>query len=150
MKKLLIILIASFATFTTFAQKAKGNVKGPKSTMTIQSNYSCPMHPDVVSNEPGKCIKCNMDLTLSKKEQMKKDVMKDYTCPMHREVVNNEAGICSKCGTALVVVDRKGSKQGSTSYGCSMHPDQVADKAGKCPICGMVMVEKRTKPTIQK
>ncbi len=85
MKTLLIILIASFATFTTFAQKAKGNIKTPKSTMTIQSNYRCPMHPEVVSNEPGKCSKCNIDLTLSKKEQMKKDVTKDYTCTMHRK-----------------------------------------------------------------
>lgn len=52
MKKLLIILIASFATFTTFAQKAKGNKTTSKLTMTVLSNYSCPMHHDVVSNEP--------------------------------------------------------------------------------------------------
>jgi antitoxin component YwqK of YwqJK toxin-antitoxin module len=24
--------------------------------------YSCPMHPEVTSNEPGKCSKCGMDL----------------------------------------------------------------------------------------
>ena len=121
MKKLLIILIVSFATFTTFAQKSKGNKTTAKSTLTIQSNFSCPMHSDVVSNEPGKCSKCNMDLTLSKKEQMKKEVMNDYRCPMHKEVVNDMAGTCAKCGTALTVVDRKGSKQSSKTYVCSMH-----------------------------
>ena len=24
--------------------------------------YTCPMHPDVISDEPGKCPKCGMDL----------------------------------------------------------------------------------------
>ena len=134
MKTLLIILIPSFATFTGFAQKAKGNIKTPRSTMTIQSNYRCPTQPEVVSNEHGKCGKCNMELALSKKEQMKKDVTKDYTCPMHKEVVSDMAGTCAKCGTALVVADRKGSKHGNISYVCSMHPDVVADKAGKCAI----------------
>jgi putative DNA topoisomerase len=137
MKKLLIILIATFATFTSFAQKAKGNIKTANTIMTIQSNYRCPMHADVVSNEQGKCSKCNRDLVMSKKEQMKKEVMRDYAYPMHKEVVSDMAGTCAKCGSALVVVDRKGSKQGNISYVCSMHPGSVADKAGKCPICGM-------------
>ena len=122
---------ATFATFATFAQKAKGNKKTTGSTMTIQSNYRCPMHPEVVSNEPGKCSKCNMDLTLSKKEQMKKEVMKDFTCPMHKEVISDMAGTCAKCGTALVSVDRTGSKQGRITYVCSMHPEVTADKSGK-------------------
>jgi len=143
MKKLLI-LVAFFATFTTFAQKAKGNETSPKTTIVVQSNYQCPMHNDVVSNKPGKCIKCNMDLTLSKKEQMKKEVMKDYRCPMHKEVVNSVAGTCAKCGKALVVVDRKGSKQGRTTFVCSMHPEVVAGQSGKCPKCGMALTAKKT------
>ena len=143
MKTLIIILIASFATFTTFAQKAKSKTPAAKSFMT-QSNYSCPIHRDVVSNEPGKCIKCNMDLTLSKKEQMKKESVKDYTCPMHKEVVSNMAGTCAKCGTALAVVDRTGSKQGQTVYTCSMHPNVTTTKEGKCPICGMELQPKAT------
>ncbi|QMU28217.1 heavy metal-binding domain-containing protein [Adhaeribacter radiodurans] len=26
------------------------------------AEYSCPMHPEVTSNEPGKCSKCGMNL----------------------------------------------------------------------------------------
>jgi len=33
--------------------------------------YTCKMHPEVISNKPGKCPKCGMDLV--KKETMPKD-----------------------------------------------------------------------------
>jgi len=33
--------------------------------------YSCFMHPEVTSAQPGKCSKCGMDLAKSKKEKMK-------------------------------------------------------------------------------
>ncbi len=82
-----------------------------------------------------------MDLTLSKKKQMKKDIMKLYTCPMHPEVVSNHPGTCAKCSSKLVV-DRRGTKQAATIYSCSMHPNETSDKPGKCPVCGMEMVAK--------
>jgi hypothetical protein len=33
--------------------------------------YTCPMHPEIISNKPGKCPKCGMDLV--KKESPAKD-----------------------------------------------------------------------------
>jgi len=66
--------------------------------------YTCPMHPEVVSNKSGKCPVCNSNLTLSKKEQMKLEVMKMYTCPMHGEVGVKNRGKCPKCGMALTNV----------------------------------------------
>ena len=47
--------------------------------------YSCPMkcEGEKTYDKPGKCPKCGIDLTKSKKEQMKMEVMKTYTCPMH-------------------------------------------------------------------
>ncbi|MGH2642907.1 MAG: multicopper oxidase domain-containing protein, partial [Chitinophagaceae bacterium] len=35
---------------------------------SLQTIYTCPMHPDVISNKPGKCPKCGM--TLVKKEEI--------------------------------------------------------------------------------
>ena len=141
MKTVIMLFIATFTTFATFAQKSKANVPASKTGTTILANYTCPMHPDIVSDTAGKCPKCGMDLTLSKKEQMKRDVMKLYSCPMHPEVVSNHPGTCAKCSSKLVV-DRTGSKQETTVYTCSMHPDVVSDKPGKCPVCGMAMQAK--------
>ena len=33
---------------------------------TAKKQYTCPMHPEVVSDHPGKCPKCNMELTEKK------------------------------------------------------------------------------------
>jgi hypothetical protein len=30
------------------------------------TQYTCPMHPEVVDSKPGKCPKCNMDLVEKK------------------------------------------------------------------------------------
>ena len=133
MKSLFIVLFALSATFSSFAQKANTPKSKPN---VVQVQYSCPMHPEVVSNKPGKCSKCNMDLTLSKKEQMKAEVTNTYTCPMHKEIVSDHAGTCPKCKSQLVV-NRQGSKQLAKVYTCSMHPDVTSVKPGKCPISYM-------------
>jgi len=53
------------------------------------------MHPEVISDKPGKCPKCGMDL-------VKKKVDKIYTCSMHPDVVSDKPGKCPKCGMDLV------------------------------------------------
>lgn len=139
MKSIVILVMAFLLTSDGFAQKSKSNsMKQTPSAITAQ--YACPMHPEVVSDEAGKCSKCNMDLTLSKKEKMKKDVTNTFTCPMHKEVVSNHKGVCAKCKSALVA-DRKGSKQVGTVYTCTMHPEEKSNKSAKCPVCAMEMVK---------
>jgi transcription initiation factor IIE alpha subunit len=63
--------------------------------------YTCPMpeHADVISDKPGKCPKCGMDLVAKKKEPVVK-----YTCPMpeHADVIMDKPGKCPKCGMELV------------------------------------------------
>jgi YHS domain-containing protein len=46
--------------------ESHSNEQNKKQTVSaVTGFYACPMHPDVVSNEPGKCPKCGMDLVLN-------------------------------------------------------------------------------------
>jgi len=55
---------------------------------SAKSVYTCPMHPDVISDKPGKCPKCGMDLVQksSSSSEHKMDMM---MCPMHGMVDMN-------------------------------------------------------------
>ena len=72
---------------------------------TVQQ-YTCPMHPEVITNKPGKCPKCGM--TLVKKEAKKTMELKSdvYTCPMHSDVKSDKPGKCPKCGMNLIKVKK--------------------------------------------
>ena len=65
------------------------------------------MHPEIVSDQPGKCTKCGMNLHLSKKEEMKSEIVNGYTCPMDKDVSTNKPGKCPKCGMQLVAKKAK-------------------------------------------
>jgi FtsP/CotA-like multicopper oxidase with cupredoxin domain len=58
--------------------------------------YVCPMHPEVVSDDPGSCPKCGMKLLAQAAEHT------TYVCPMHPEVTSENPDRCPKCGMKLV------------------------------------------------
>lgn len=55
---LLILLVLACPLMMFFMKGHKHNNMGSNR----KSVYICPMHPDVVSNERGKCPKCGMNL----------------------------------------------------------------------------------------
>ncbi len=57
--------------------------------------YSCPMHPEVVREEPGHCPDCGMKL-------LAVEAPSSYTCPMHPEVISEQPGHCPECGMKLL------------------------------------------------
>lgn len=132
-----------------------------------KSMYTCPMHPEVQSDKPGKCPKCGMFLVRQEPEKqsmnmstnesdnhqhhehMHKDSADEgkalYSCPMHPEVQSDKPGDCPKCGMTLVKQENKEQQVNMSEdkpvYTCPMHPEVQSDKPGKCPKCGMFLVK---------
>jgi uncharacterized paraquat-inducible protein A len=108
MKSLKMLMMAAF-TIVSLSVFAQADTKTNTSTTTRKKDkqmYSCPMHPAVTSDKPGKCSQCGMNLMRSPKEKMKMEVMKMYSCPMHADLTSDKPGKCPKCGMDLK--ERKG------------------------------------------
>jgi FtsP/CotA-like multicopper oxidase with cupredoxin domain len=97
--------------------------------------YACPMHPEVTSDEPGRCPKCGMKLLATQAP-----AATAYACPMHPEVVSDQPGRCPKCGMKLLATTAP------TSYVCPMHPEITSDQPGRCPKCGMKLLAAESVP----
>ena len=74
-----------------------------------ETQYVCPMHPEVTADHDAQCPKCGMDLVLAGAQHE----------------------------SAPVVAPRPQPASGQTLYTCPMHPEIVQDHPGRCPICGM-------------
>jgi len=143
MKYSLILLFALLTTGSSLLAQGKAGKTDTTKHLTL---YSCVMHPDYVTDAPGKCPKCGMDLQQTSKEKMKADVVKSYQCPIHGEVVQHKAGTCPKCGKALTLTPKEQMKAEVVKlYTCPMHPDVALTKDGVCPKCGKDLVEKKEK-----
>jgi len=69
----------------------------PSATRAHPGQWTCPMHPEVVSDKPDDCPKCGMPL-----EQVPSIPGQTlYTCPMHPGIVEDAPGDCPKCGMPL-------------------------------------------------
>jgi len=71
---------------------------GPQATK-VARQYTCPMHPEVVSEKPGSCPKCGMALEAVRPTVTQQKVI--YTCPMHPQIEQDHPGSCPICGMAL-------------------------------------------------
>jgi len=140
MKKLILFIIASLMVLPVVFAQGKA---GKTDTTTHINLYTCTKHPGVVTDRPGKCPICGMDLNLSQKELLKTQVTRTYTCPIHANVVSDKPGSCPKCGTSLTLSLKERMKADVVgAYVCPMHSDVKSDKPGKCPKCGMALAKK--------
>lgn len=96
---LALFMWLSFARAQLAPHDAGGSAEAPK--------YHCPMHPQIVSNEPGECPICHMNL----------------------EPISGERGASMRGGLEA------GTQ--NAGFTCPMHPEIHAAEAGRCPICKM-------------
>ncbi len=81
-------------------------VAGTEEEANSEVTYTCPMHPDIRQEEPGKCPICGMTLvsvSQPKKSETVEPVSKDrYICPMMCTDGQHEPGKCPVCAMDLV------------------------------------------------
>jgi DNA-directed RNA polymerase subunit RPC12/RpoP len=117
MKKLIIVLSVFLAVNS--ASYAQANPKSSKEE-TQKTNYVCPMHPEEMSSTKGKCSKCGMELSKTKKlkhnaavkgNQTSVSTEAKYVCPMHPKAIGKKGDKCPKCGMNLMVKEKDKSEK---------------------------------------
>ncbi|KKN34754.1 hypothetical protein LCGC14_0790480 [marine sediment metagenome] len=104
--------------------------------LEVRIEYTCPMHPEVIRDEPGDCPKCGMTL-----------VPRETSAVGHggHEQAQNMAETVDHSEHAPKSDDSCHAGHDETAkdaaYTCPMHPEVVSDEPGKCPKCGMNLVK---------
>lgn len=62
MKKSIILSLSIFIVSGVFSQEINTNTKSDTSNAAKIIQYTCSMHPEIVSDKPGVCPKCGMQL----------------------------------------------------------------------------------------
>ncbi len=108
--------------------KADDKTKTMKDSSATMQKYTCPMHPEVISDKPGQCPKCGMDL-----------------------IAATHSSHDSTRSEPKVRTDTTGRKKAAEGYyTCPMHPEVVSDKPGRCPKCGMFLEYKQAADSLSE
>jgi FtsP/CotA-like multicopper oxidase with cupredoxin domain len=99
----------------TLAFVAEMNMGEPELPPGTALAYACPMHPEVIGAEPGRCPKCGMTLLATVAAPI------GYACPMHPEVRADQPERCPKCGMKLVPVQLVQQPATASSHGSGQH-----------------------------
>ncbi|MBF0619399.1 MAG: hypothetical protein HQL19_04465 [Candidatus Omnitrophica bacterium] len=89
MKKAVVVIgVVAMMVCGVFYLNRASFASDESAPVAMKTIYTCPMHPEVVSDVPGKCPKCGMDLEAKQ--------VPDYGVQVNTEaapVVNGTAGV---------------------------------------------------------
>ena len=103
----------------------------PDKPITAEGDsFTCPMHPEVTSDHPGRCPKCGM--FLQPDGQPPAPAAHQHTHPGQPAAHQEHGGQSAPPPQADT-----GPRDGE--WTCPMHPEIRQDGPGECPICGMAL-----------
>ena len=106
--------------------------------LATRTEYTCPMHPEIIQDEPGTCPKCGMEL-VPREASGSSDETHHHTIS-HKDASAHDDHAQHEHGNDHGGHAENGTAEGATSYTCPMHPEVVQDHPGRCPECGMFLV----------
>jgi len=92
-----------------------------------EGQYTCPMHPEVISDGPGNCPKCGMHLVPLENNKVSSHSDHSHHCSGDHEKPSGDDR----------TYDRVPPGYSGVVYTCPMHPQVRQTKPGACPLCGM-------------
>lgn len=136
-QKLIFTIALSFIWYSTIlAQQAD------TSEVIKKIEYTCSMHPEVISSSPGFCSKCGMKLIEKNTQIRTENLVQTYTCSMHPEIISDKPGKCPKCGMNLILKGDSSAKH----MGCMgmMDDEKAHPKRAMFVVGGIIMVAMMT------
>jgi len=100
--------------------------KAPATPAAEAAAYTCPMHPEVRSNQPGDCPKCGMHLV----PENELGAHDDHGHHAHAHGGHHDTGEGGQ-------YDAVPAGHTGAVYTCPMHPEVRQTGPGACPLCGM-------------
>jgi hypothetical protein len=92
-------------------------------------SWTCPMHPEVVTDRSGQCPICRMNLVTLRLDSV-------WSCQLHPDLTFFAPGRCPNDGRALVRMIK------GLSFTCPAHPKISETDPGRCPIDKRTLVAK--------